>query len=128
MENDSCSGFTEKPQQKLNHIMTKKVKLALVDKDTDLKRIAAEIGVSGQFLSMLLSGKRRSKTTLAALARHLGMSVPALQKEIQSTKEARHVTTAHSPKHPRPPQAQRPALQPALSATPPQNETPLPLH
>jgi hypothetical protein len=71
-----------------HHTMTKKVKLALVQHDTDLTKLAGEIGCSGPFLSMLLAGKRRSKKTLAALARKIGFAVAELQKEIPNQKEA----------------------------------------
>lgn len=94
--------------------MTKKVKLAIVQHDTTLTKLAGQIGVSGPFLSMLLAGKRRSAPTLAALAQHLGLSVSALQREIPTPKEAPYVTRSQSlDPTPEPAAAQPPCPTPA---------------
>jgi len=53
--------------------MTKKVKLALVQKDLNLQAIADEIGRSKVLVSLILSGKHKGYEHRPRIARLLGL-------------------------------------------------------
>lgn len=111
--------------------LPKKVKLALIHHDTDLTKLAGDIGCSGPFLSMLLGGKRRSKKTLAALARLIGLAVAELQQEIPTHKGGPHVPHTTIPAAPQPSRrasAQSRAARPPLPAAAALAQDSQPLH
>ena len=64
--------------------MTKRVKIALIEKDLTLYDLAARIGRSRVLVSLILSGKHKGYAHRRTIARALGVSV----KDLVEKKEA----------------------------------------